>query len=599
MLPRMPSTPDYLAYCVPCPLNAGKLAQVVDFVEHWRDLAEREAAWQWRHFFETGGREGFQASAKAGWTRPWVASGEASVTLAQQVMSQVAGQLKGYLGNVENTFVRLVAGSSLSSDDKHRLFSLNRWQLWLFQGEVKSPLAKESVIPEHIRFLGRKVFHRALAMHRKPSFRYYHPQLDQRSVRLQATRSSSQVKIPSTGTANTGKYKSNKPRNGPAFPLWATISTRVPGKTIDLPVAAWPGLMATIAATSQVAAAEKEAKTLARRERAAAKRETEGKPPVKSHRPLREAGLCTLPQTVRLMVRPRDPGRAGSPLVLSLGLVVDHAASRGIERDRYVPIPGKTVSFDLGGAILMATDEGDLLGRNWLKRLETWDAQLQGISTGQQKRGVPVTTPRYRALTQQVDGFLKTEIFRIVNAWVARVRPEKIVREATDFHWKPNLSRRLNRLFSRFGKRYLELALKRLESTHGIVVEDREAAYSSQQCASCGYIDQKNRITQSQFRCRFCGNTLHADVNAARVVVHRRSVGAPFPGPAQRKRLLHDQVAAFQAAHPFVSRATCGAGRPLVRGRKDDPRWGNPYFRKVMPPRVSEAPTPPSVLARA
>ena len=34
MLPRMPSTPDYLAYCVPCPLNAGKLAQVVDFVEH-------------------------------------------------------------------------------------------------------------------------------------------------------------------------------------------------------------------------------------------------------------------------------------------------------------------------------------------------------------------------------------------------------------------------------------------------------------------------------------------------------------------------------------------------------------------------------------
>ena len=143
----MPSTPDYLAYCVPCPLNAGKLAQVVDFVEHWRDLAEREAAWQWRNFFETGGREGFQASAKAGWTRPWVASGEASVTLAQQVMSQVAGQLKGYLGNVENTFVRLVAGSSLSSDDKHRLFSLNRWQLWLFQGEVKSPLAKESVIP--------------------------------------------------------------------------------------------------------------------------------------------------------------------------------------------------------------------------------------------------------------------------------------------------------------------------------------------------------------------------------------------------------------------------------------------------------------------
>ena len=106
-------------------------------------------------------------------------------------------------------------------------------------------------------------------------------------------------------------------------------------------------------------------------------------------------------------------------------------------------------------------------------------------------------------------------------------------------------------------------------------------------------------ITQSKLHGRFCGKAIHASVNAARVVIHRRSVVAPFPGPAQRKRLLHDQVAAFQAAHPFVSRAACGAGRPLARGRKDDPRWENPYFRKVMPPRVSEVPTPPSVLARA
>ena len=38
-LPRMPSTPDDLAYCVPCPLNAGKLAQVVDFVDHSIEIA--------------------------------------------------------------------------------------------------------------------------------------------------------------------------------------------------------------------------------------------------------------------------------------------------------------------------------------------------------------------------------------------------------------------------------------------------------------------------------------------------------------------------------------------------------------------------------
>ena len=49
------------------------------------------------------------------------------------------------------------------------------------------------------------------------------------------------------------------------------------------------------------------------------------------------------------------------------------------------------------------------------------------------------------------------------------------MREAVGFHLQPGLSKRLNRLLSRFGKRYLEQALKRLESTHGIVVESREA----------------------------------------------------------------------------------------------------------------------------
>ena len=131
-------SPDYLAYTVPCPLNAGKLAQVEALVDRWRALAGREAAWQWQRFFQTRAMEGFEASARQGWSRPWVGSGESSVTLAQQVMAQVAGQLKGHLGNVQNTFVELVAKSALSSDDKHRLFVLNRCKLWLAPCAVKS-----------------------------------------------------------------------------------------------------------------------------------------------------------------------------------------------------------------------------------------------------------------------------------------------------------------------------------------------------------------------------------------------------------------------------------------------------------------------------
>ena len=151
---------------------------------------------------------------------------------------------------------------------------------------------------------------------------------------------------------------------------------------------------------------------------------------MKPRRDARSTKLCSLPQTIRLMVRPNHGGDPKESPRLSLGLVVDHAGQRAQERAAYAPIPGKVVAFDLGMATLLATSEGDLLGKGWQTRLERLDSLLQGIARGQQKRGLPVATPRYRALTRQLDGFLKTEIFRMVNAWVARVRPEKIVREA-------------------------------------------------------------------------------------------------------------------------------------------------------------------------
>ena len=276
--------------------------------------------------------------------------------------------------------------------------------------------------------------------------------------------------------------------------------------------------------------------------------------------------------------------------------MVDHQATRQHSRATYTPVPGKVVAFDLGLNTLLATDDGDLLGRNWRTRLEHWDVQLQGIVRGQQKRGEAVTTRRYRAITTALNGFLKTEVFRVVNAWVARVRPEKIVREAIDFHHTPQLSKRMNRLLSRFGKRHLESALQRLESTHGIVVETRQAAYSSQQCHACGYVDKKNRV-QTTFCCLFCGKTCHADVNAARVVRDRRSIAPAFSTTASRMQCLHAQVAAFTAAHPVVSRQVSN-NQPLVRGRRDDPRTTNPYFQKLLSGSTVRTVSPPSVYAR-
>lgn len=55
----------------------------------------------------------------------------------------------------------------------------------------------------------------------------------------------------------------------------------------------------------------------------------------------------------------------------------------------------------------------------------------------------------------------------------------------------------------------------------GKLVVDVPPFYSSQECAACGHVHQGNRISQSEFVCQCCGNTDHADHNAAKVVAMR------------------------------------------------------------------------------
>ena len=66
-------------------------------------------------------------------------------------------------------------------------------------------------------------------------------------------------------------------------------------------------------------------------------------------------------------------------------------------------------------------------------------------------------------------------------------------------------------------------------------------AYSSQECAACGYTHKDNRPTQAEFVCRRCGHTDNADHNAA-IVIARRGVkkvlsGEPLTKPKKSIRM--------------------------------------------------------------
>ena len=66
-------------------------------------------------------------------------------------------------------------------------------------------------------------------------------------------------------------------------------------------------------------------------------------------------------------------------------------------------------------------------------------------------------------------------------------------------------------------KTYLQYKARR----QGKLVIEVPPFYSSQECAACGHVHQDNRVSQSEFVCLSCGNTDHADHNAAKVIALR------------------------------------------------------------------------------
>ena len=547
--------PEYRTDHLSCPRSAGKLVQVRDLVLTLRRIAQQEAARQWQQFHQ-GGWQDFEATARKGWTRPWIQDGRLNVTFSQLVMAQVAGALQGYFGNVHNTYKELVSGSKLPAQIRHQLHFINRRQAWFWPCPVQvkqavtkahpktgKPVTRETniIVSDEVRSLARTLIRRALSQHRKPHFRRFQPQLDQRVCFVQA--------------AHTAQH-----------PDWLVLSTLAGGRRLAVPLQTHQGFLArqekTRLAQAMAAASDLASNNAPVGVEAPAVANTEDTSQVSAA--IRKArnphpSRFQVPNTVRLQL-------SEDQQTLTVGVVTDMHEAFAQQIASYQPLRS-SLTLDFGLCTLLASDEGEPHGRAWMQTLLKFDRLLTGIARHRQRLGLKTASERYRYHAGRLRGWLKTELHRILNALIRKKRPAMLIVEALDFR-NPNLSRRLNRLVQNFGKGVLIAKLAELEKQYGIAVEHRNAAYSSQECHGCGYVAKNNRRSQDDFRCRFCGTCCHADVNAARVVRDRRSVAVSSPGKARIRATLVERVSAFNARFP----------RP--RGGPADPRWSNPYFRE-------------------
>lgn len=300
-------------------------------------------------------------------------------------------------------------------------------------------------------------------------------------------------------------------RKASAYPLWARLSTLEKGKRIEVPLASYDHFE-------------------------------------------QRSGKRAL--SAQVMEREGD---------LVFGLMTDVADACEASRAAYRP-KTEALALDLGLKTLFATDQGDLLGQGWLDRLLEYDRKITALARHRQKIGLKPRSERYKRHVASLRGFVRSEVGRILNRLVETHAPAEIVIERLNFQ-NSQLSKRLNRILSKFGKNEVMRKFSDLNERYGIITTEVNPAYSSQEDSSCGYVDKRNRPRQDAFVCRWCGHKRHADVNAARNLLARRS-GQKTDSRRPKQAILEESVRRFN------ERFT----RP--KGGATDPRLSNPYFRE-------------------
>ena len=197
----------------------------------------------------------------------------------------------------------------------------------------------------------------------------------------------------------------------------------------------------------------------------------------------------------------------------------------------------ESIGLDFGLDVLFSTDKGDLLGKHFYDVVKKYDRLISKLTADRQKQKLKVTSPRYRALVTKLRGYIKSEINYCLNKVVDLYQPKRIVLERLNFR-NPTLSRRLNRILTNCGRSVVQSKLQDLEDRFGIEIEEVNPAYTSQICATCGYVSKNNRPERSKFRCGLCGRSAHADVNSAKNIRRRSSFPLEADIYVSRKAVL-------------------------------------------------------------
>ncbi len=114
------------------------------------------------------------------------------------------------------------------------------------------------------------------------------------------------------------------------------------------------------------------------------------------------------------------------------------------------------------------------------------------------------------------------------------------------------------------------------------------AAYTSQTCSRCGYVDKVNRTTQARFRCVACQFQLYADHNAAINILGRAALPDQTLQIGPRLCGVYIPAIVGVSSHPHSGALRCGHApcAPFRYSRGECPQSLGTVHRHTSPPCV-------------
>ncbi len=280
----------------------------------------------------------------------------------------------------------------------------------------------------------------------------------------------------------------------------------------------------------------------------------------------------TLKRCLRSMEGPHSAFvelRRGEGNKLEVRLIRNLTASAKQWRDAYVPRTEK-VGLDFGLRRALVDHQGNHFG-TWHAHLKRHDRRITRLRSRLQAQGI-FASSRLERMRKSKQGFIQTTLGTALHKIVLHHRPATVVVENLDFRGG-GLSRAYNRILGDCGRYFFKRKLADLQDRLGILISEVNPAYTSLMCSACGFPDAANRRGDF-FRCKACGFSLHADVNAARNILMRHQ-------DLELSRVRHHSQILELLARRWLKRVLQKSTGPPVRAREALRR--SSYLRRKMP----------------